>query len=139
MKNQLALCFLLFTSALHAAELELTIKNVASDKGQVFLQVFNSESTWMTEDAVFRKIIPAAQLQKNATVVLPLDYGEYGISVFHDVDGNNELNTNWIGIPNEPVGMSNDAKGKMGPAKYKDAKFLFNEKSSTHTLTLYDI
>ena len=93
----------------------------------------------MTEEAVFREIIPASQLQKNATVILPLEYGEYGISVFHDVDGNNELNTNWIGIPNEPVGMSNDAKGKMGPAKYKDAKFLFNENSPTHTLTLYDI
>ena len=36
MKNHLALCLLLFTSALHAAELELTIKNLASDKGQVF-------------------------------------------------------------------------------------------------------
>ena len=139
MKKYLVLSLLFFSCVNQAQGLKLTIKNVASEKGQVLLQVFNSESTWMTEDAVLRESYSAAQLQQDGTIVLPLDYGEYGISVFHDVDGNNELNTNWIGIPNEPVGMSNDAKGKMGPAKYKDAKFRFDVNSPSHTLTLYDI
>mgnify|MGYP005997300017 FL=1 len=33
------------------------------------------------------------------------------------------MDTNFLGIPKEPIGMSNNAKGFMGPPKYKDAKF----------------
>lgn len=52
-------------------------------------------------------------------------FGEYGVSVFHDENDNGEMDTNWIGIPKEGVGASNNAKGKMGPPKYEDAKFQF--------------
>ena len=33
------------------------------------------------------------------------------------------MDTNFLGIPKEPIGISNNAKGFMGPPKYKDAKF----------------
>lgn len=55
-----------------------------------------------------------------------LAFGEYAISAFHDENANDELDTNWIGIPKEGVGASNNAKGRMGPPKYKDAKFQFS-------------
>ena len=33
------------------------------------------------------------------------------------------MDTNFLGMPKEGVGASNDAKGFMGPPKYQDAKF----------------
>ncbi|MDA9339728.1 DUF2141 domain-containing protein [Polaribacter sp.] len=36
------------------------------------------------------------------------------------------MDTNFLGIPKEPIGMSNDAKGFMGPPKFKNAKFNFD-------------
>ena len=56
-----------------------------------------------------------------------LPFGEYAISAYHDEDTDQELDTNWLGIPKEGTGASNDAKGKMGPPKYEDAKFEFRE------------
>ena len=56
-----------------------------------------------------------------------LPFGEYGVSAYHDENKNEELDANWIGIPKEGVGASNNAKGKMGPPKYEDAKFEFIE------------
>lgn len=52
-----------------------------------------------------------------------LPAGEYAVSVAHDENGNGEVDTNWIGIPKEGVGASNNAKGRMGPPKFKNAKF----------------
>jgi uncharacterized protein (DUF2141 family) len=49
--------------------------------------------------------------------------GEYAVSVVHDENGNNTLDTNWVGMPKEGIGTSNNAKGRMGPPKYRDAKF----------------
>ena len=49
--------------------------------------------------------------------------GVYAVSAFHDINDNKKMDTNFLGIPKEPTGMSNNAKGFMGPPKYKDAKF----------------
>jgi uncharacterized protein (DUF2141 family) len=47
--------------------------------------------------------------------------GIYGISGYQDVDKNNDLNTNFIGFPKEPVGFSNDARINFGPPSFADA------------------
>jgi uncharacterized protein (DUF2141 family) len=50
--------------------------------------------------------------------------GEYAASVFLDINKNGKLDTNAIGSPSEPWGVSQNAKSKrFGPPLYKDAKF----------------
>jgi uncharacterized protein (DUF2141 family) len=49
--------------------------------------------------------------------------GTYSGGAFHDANDNGKLDTNWIGIPKEGVASSNNAKGRMGPPKFKDAAF----------------
>ncbi len=52
--------------------------------------------------------------------------GEYAASVFLDQNGNGKLDTNAIGSPSEPWGVSKDAKAKrFGPPIFKDAKFRY--------------
>lgn len=52
--------------------------------------------------------------------------GEYAASVFLDLNGNGKLDTNAIGSPKEPWGVSQNAKAKrFGPPIYKDAKFTY--------------
>ncbi len=48
-----------------------------------------------------------------------LVFSEYAISAFNDENSNNETETNWIGIPKEGVGASNNAKGRMGHRSMK--------------------
>jgi uncharacterized protein (DUF2141 family) len=54
---------------------------------------------------------------------LELPLGEYALSVFYDRNGNGEMDTNFIGMPKEPIALSNDAVAKLGPPKYEDAVF----------------
>jgi uncharacterized protein (DUF2141 family) len=49
-------------------------------------------------------------------------HGIYAVSILHDRNNNKELDRNWIGIPKEPVAISNNAKGTMGPPDFEDAK-----------------
>lgn len=48
--------------------------------------------------------------------------GEYGVVAFQDMDKNKDLKTNFVGFPKEPIGFSNDAKIKLGPPDFEDAK-----------------
>ena len=49
--------------------------------------------------------------------------GTYAVSVYHDENSNDKLDTNFLGIPREGVGASNNAHGHMGPPKFDSAKF----------------
>jgi uncharacterized protein (DUF2141 family) len=49
--------------------------------------------------------------------------GDYAISVFHDENMNKKLDKNFMGIPKEGYGASNNPKKKMGPPDFEEAKF----------------
>jgi len=51
--------------------------------------------------------------------------GEYAVSVFHDENSNGKLDRNFMGMPKEGVGASDDAVGHFGPPKYDDARFSY--------------
>ena len=60
----------------------------------------------------------------NFIKVLPGD--DYAVAVFHDENGNGVLDTNFLGIPKEGVGASNDPSSTFGPPKYEEAKFKYS-------------
>lgn len=57
--------------------------------------------------------------------------GTYAVKVFHDINNDGELNTSWIGWPQEPYGFSNDAPVNMGPPSFKLAAIHVGEKPLT--------
>lgn len=62
--------------------------------------------------------------------------GTYAVKVFHDVNGDGELNTSWIGWPKEPYGFSNDAPVNAGPPPYRLAAITVDETSRTARIRL---
>lgn len=52
-----------------------------------------------------------------------VEAGTYAVKIFQDLDGDEKMGTNAIGIPNEPFGFSNNAMGNFGPPSFKQAAF----------------
>jgi len=48
--------------------------------------------------------------------------GTYAVSAFHDANDNGKLDTNFLGIPREAVGLSNNPR-IMGPPRFDPARF----------------
>jgi uncharacterized protein (DUF2141 family) len=55
---------------------------------------------------------------------LKVPHGTYAIAVLHDENGNGKMDTNFLGIPTEGGGASNDAPARFGPPKFAAAKFI---------------
>ena len=93
------------------------ITNVVINDGNVYLAIFfNAEE--------FRKEEPsmAFQLDSTSTVLsqeVLLPPGEYLISAFQDSNNNQKLDTNFLGVPRELVGLSNYS-GRGFPSKNFD-------------------
>ena len=50
-------------------------------------------------------------------------FGTYALKVFHDENDNGKLDTNFVGMPKEAFGFSNDAMGRFGPPDFDAASF----------------
>jgi len=62
--------------------------------------------------------------------------GTYALSVVHDENMNGKLDTNWLGIPNEGYGFSNDAKASFGPPSFEAARFSYDGQNLELTISL---
>ena len=106
-----------------SAVLRVKVSNIEENKGEVFVWIFNSEQSYMKQEYA-KKVVPVKSVNDLiAEIKLPI--GRYAISVYHDVNGDGELTTNFFGIPKEPYGFSNNPKTTIGPAKYDQAVFDF--------------
>jgi len=67
---------------------------------------------------------------KDSTVVYTfseLKSGEYAIAIYHDENGNGELDRNFLGMPSEDYVFSNYATGSFGPPSFENAKFYLKD------------
>lgn len=132
------------TFSTFAASLIVEIHGIKSAKGDIIVNVYNSKKTWMEEDKkdILKQHIVALDdsLTKGVlTTTIELPEGEYGLHIYQDWDQNQEMDSNWIGIPKEPVATSNNAKGSMGPPSYKDAKFMLPAEGTTQVVNIVEI
>ena len=108
--------------------LSIKISGFENDKGDCWFALDNSERVYESKDSVFiGKILPII----NRGVYLKIDsleYGYYAIKVFHDENCNGELDLNFLGIPTEDYGYSNNVSGWFGPPKWEKTRFLFNQR-----------
>jgi uncharacterized protein (DUF2141 family) len=114
-------------TATAAGTLTIVINQFRNNSGEVSVALFNQEEAFpkMAEKAV-RSLYAPIKDRQSVVVFDHLSAGEYAVSVFHDENNNKKMDANFLGIPKEGVGASNNARGHLGPPKYKDAKFLFN-------------
>jgi uncharacterized protein (DUF2141 family) len=49
--------------------------------------------------------------------------GTYAIQTFQDVNGNDKMDTSWLGLPLEPFGFSRDATPFLSKPSFDDVKF----------------
>ena len=92
----------------------------ASDEGIAKISLFNAETSFFNK--VFKGKMVQIKDQEAVAVFTNIPDGTYAISVFHDKNEDEKLNT-FLGIPTENYAASNNAPSQFGPPKWKDAKF----------------
>lgn len=127
-RNLVPLLFLGFVSTLSFSQhnLSLDIAGVKSDDGNVCFALYTDETSFLKFDKVFKSGSQKAVKGNNRIEIKDLPEGNYAVAIFHDSNGNKNLDTNMFGIPKEPIAFS---KGKMkmfGPPKFRECAFPLN-------------
>ena len=146
MRNAIALSVLLLliagrVSAAESALLNIELSGLAKAEGTVYISVYSNSDDWLGEGTVARREVVISDAMVGDLVIanIELPPGEYAISMYYDANGNGEMDTNFIGIPKEPIALSNNAKAKFGPPKYQDAVFSLPEEGLTQRIEITEI
>ena len=106
--------------------LQIEVTNIKEKTGSIRLAVYDDKESFLGEGLIIGKSVTVQQTGKMVIELEGLVHGHYAISMYHDKNDNEALDTNFLGIPNEPYGFSNNARGTFGPPKFEKAKFHFN-------------
>jgi uncharacterized protein (DUF2141 family) len=118
-----ALATLLCLAPAAAATLTIKVDNIDKRGGDLHVALYD-QASWPNDDAepIAGAIVPAIAPE---TVVTLKDIkpGVYGVKTFQDINCNGKFDQNWIGLPLEPYGFSNDAKPTLFAPSFDRTKF----------------
>ncbi len=108
---------------LWSADLTVKVSGVRSASGNILLSVFNDASSYLITGRGLKILATEGAVE---VVFRGLSPGTYALAVHHDEDEDGEMATNFIGIPVEGYGFSNNAVASFGPPAYRKAAFLID-------------
>jgi uncharacterized protein (DUF2141 family) len=117
-----------------AAELEVTLEQVGTGSGYVLVAVCTPE-TFLRHGCPYTGRAPAVSGEAQV-VVRGIEPGVYAVQAFHDENGNLDLDRNFLGMPKEGMGFSNDAPMRFGPPRFEDAAIAIGARGAATRLRL---
>ncbi len=110
-----------------AAVLRVEVSGLRAAKGNVLCALHDSGDTFPKKADKARARARAPASVGSLILVFPdVQTGTYAVVCFHDENGNQDLDQNLLGIPQEGLGFSNDATGTFGPPKFEAAQFRYS-------------
>ena len=123
MKRLLFLIVLLPVVALSQNQIAIDVHDVPSSKGKISVAVYNTKEGFLKFDKVYKCDSIVAKKGITSIAITDIPEGEYALAIFHDENGNDKLDTNWLGIPKEKVAFSKAKMKTFGPPPFKDCAF----------------
>ena len=125
---------LMYTQKKNTAEITVHIENLNNNNGKLLVGLYKTDEDFLKK--TYKGIVAEINNNRSTVTFKDVPLGVYAVSFVHDENENGKMDTNFMGIPKEDYGCSNNAKGFMGAPKWKDAKFELKDESKSLTITL---
>lgn len=118
--------------------IHVKILNIRNSTGTVACALFDSPEGFPEEYLRMATNVMIIKIRKDQARCDFEDIppGTYAMAVVHDENMNGKLDTNFLGIPLEGYGFSNDAKGPLGAPPFSAASFHYNGQNVELTMSL---
>ena len=103
-------------------DLKILVTNIHTQKGTIEVGVFNNPKSFLKKGSEYKTY---SQIVNKDTMIFLLNGFEknnYAISIYHDINSDNECNLGFLGIPIEPYGFSKNFKPKFSKPSFDNCK-----------------
>lgn len=111
--------------------LTVIVDGCPSDQGVVKIALVNSVEGYKGAARAFLSTKVTIAKGKAIHVFKDVPFGEYAVTVYHDENGNDQLDKSMFGKPTEAYGFSNNARGLISSPDYKKAAFVLDKAEMT--------
>ncbi|MEL7450720.1 MAG: DUF2141 domain-containing protein [Pseudomonadota bacterium] len=116
----------LFSAAAHSASLTVSVTDIDEHSGAIMLAMFDAAEAYEDGGAPVKAVKIEVTGEEVSVTFDDLDPGRYAIKLYHDANGNGEMDRNMMGLPSEGYGFSGKG-GRFGAPPFDDAAFEIND------------
>jgi uncharacterized protein (DUF2141 family) len=119
--------------------LTVRVTGARNTKGKIGVTLFQDAQGFPddTSKAIRQQSVDIDPNTRSAQVTFKdLPQGTFAVSVLHDENGNGKMDKNFVGMPKEGYGASNNPKKKKRAPTFDEAKFSLNASEQTIEITL---
>ena len=119
----IAAALILIAGPAAAARIIVTIDGLHSAQGSVFVGLYATPSKFLNgnqSDAIRKVRASTAPITVSFDNLPP---GTYAVGAYHDENGNDHLDTNFLGLPVEGYALSNGVRAVMSKPTFQQAAF----------------
>jgi uncharacterized protein (DUF2141 family) len=106
-----------------AAEIVVRINGLSEPLGQVGCSLFASAAGFPMDTSTARSLWQVADAKGVTCRFADVPDGTYAVSIGHDLNGNKRVDTNFVGLPTEQWGVSNNARPTLRAPRFDEAAF----------------
>jgi uncharacterized protein (DUF2141 family) len=124
--RQLMLAVVLLSAAgVRAGELKLELdgKGIAGNQVRIAIYSADASEQFPSDEKFYRGVVSEATSDRLIVVVPDLPPGKYAVAAYVDNNKNGRQDKNFMGVPKEIYGFSNNARGAFGPPDFSAAAF----------------
>ena len=126
MRKTLLYVFLFFT-AIHLnaqqSTLRIEVLGIKDVKGIIQVGIYNDRDAFPKIGKEFKIVYALVSSEELEIAIDNLDQGEYSIALYQDLNKDGKCNTNFISIPQEPYGFSNNYRPIFKSPNFAQTKF----------------
>lgn len=108
-------------SAQHTLTVE--VNGIEKVKGQIFVGLANDPNHFAKKGELYKGCVNQVDEETVICTFEDIPEGTYAVSTFHDANGNDELDVNFVGIPRENFGFSNNPRILFKKPSFQDCSF----------------
>jgi uncharacterized protein (DUF2141 family) len=115
-----------------ATDVSLTVRvsQLESDRGRVAVALFASSKDFPDQKRAFAGQLTKISGGRASVTFANVRPGIYAVAVLHDENENEKMDFNFLGMPLEGYGFSNDAAATFGPPSFEAASFKLSPRNS---------
>jgi uncharacterized protein (DUF2141 family) len=116
--------------------LTVNVSNLESPNAPVVMGIYGTQNKFPDAKDQLKEYRFKPKNGKLTAKIEDLTYGEFALAIYQDVNSDGKIDKNFIGIPEEPYGFSNNYKPTVKAPSFKDCRFEYNEQTNTVNISL---
>jgi len=105
------------------------VNDIGAVTGKLRIALFLDEQAYDKREGAQGLVLPVTQ-ERAEGVFSNVPSGDVLVLLFHDVNGNDKLDTNFLGVPREPYASSTGKRGRFGPPSWLKGKVAIQENTT---------